>query len=103
MDSRHTVDTPRENHLHAMDTPSTPGSPHHEVQIDGDNILPVYNEDRKEGGYDDSLEKTESPIPAGATTEDEANAFDGKLTFDNFFERYRNWIRYVVVIKAPLL
>ena len=98
MDNRHVVDTPTENPLHTMDTPS---SPHHEVQIDDDtNILPVYDEDKKEGDFSERLEKSESPIPTGATTEEEAQAFDdGKLTFDNFFDRYRNWIRYVIVIK----
>ncbi|KAG2177551.1 hypothetical protein INT44_008063 [Umbelopsis vinacea] len=84
MDSRHTLDTP-------MDAPSAPGSPHHEVHIDDD--IPVYSEDKKESAFDERLEKNESPIPVGAATDEETQAFDGKLTFDNFFERYRNWVR----------
>ncbi|KAH8552603.1 Na+ dependent nucleoside transporter C-terminus-domain-containing protein [Umbelopsis sp. PMI_123] len=79
----------------ATTTPVTESPDHHQVQIDDDNnnILPLYEADRKEGSFQDNLEKTESPVQNGIATEEEAQAFDGKLTFDNFFERYRNWIR----------
>jgi hypothetical protein len=90
------------DHLNTTGHPNASGSPHHEVQIDddqGQTILPVYDDRKTDRPFGENLEKEGSP-QLNAVTEDEKEAFssdDDKFTISKFMDRYRSWIRSVLL------